>query len=99
MAFVDELIASFRRERVELPDGKELYLREVSGVEIEKLADKKGLVANIVNILIVCATDKEGRPLFKPEDEEKLKNLPWPVLRKCHEISKKLNEPEDSQKN
>lgn len=99
MAFIDELLSvETKRERVELPDGRELYMRPLSGVEAERLVDKKGL-ANVVGVVITTATDKQGHPLFKAEDEEKLKQLPYPVLQKLLQVSNKLNDPEDSSKN
>lgn len=47
--------------------------------------------AFLVRLVIACARDRKGRPLFKPEDAEALRMIPAGALQRIADVALRVN--------
>jgi hypothetical protein len=97
-------------EKVELPDQGFVMVRGMTGAERDYLEnlyarrrDESGTITDVTGIMahvvIVCAVDDQGKPIFAqtPEDKALVQGLPAVIVGKIYDTARKLSGlgPED----
>jgi len=90
--FLDKAIAYSAQERdanllcIDVPKlGDKIYFKPLGALSVEKFdvvlaAEEKQNIAGMIEVLIVRAMDKDGKPLFNPMDRIQMKKQLGPLL-------------------